>query len=160
MKSARQTPRRRLSPPRALAQEKDGLLALPADIIALVLMRLPPAFLGRLLQVCRTLCSLAAEPALWRAHCLDIWPDDVFESGPPSPARYGSRCALFRGIVLCGTALGSQNERAAIVVAAMGGSWDSALTSDTTHLLCGANYVRERLYKRARGVQPLHSLST
>ena len=136
------TPRRRLSPPRQEAVQVTGLHVLPPDCMAMVLGCLTPATLGRLLQASHAWHRQAATAALWRVHCLVIWPYDSFETGPPSPAHYSRRCNLFRRRVLCGTALGSLSAAAARAVKAMGGSWDDALTNMTTHLLCGATHVR------------------
>jgi hypothetical protein len=47
---------------------------LPADVLALVLRRLDGASLAAVACACSALRDLAADPAVWRALCLAMWP--------------------------------------------------------------------------------------
>ena len=128
---------------------------LPLDCVERILLHLPPASLCRLLRLSRSWQLQAAAPALWRPHCLALWSEETFETGPPSPVHYSRRFNLFRGRVLCSTALDAgQREKAARAVEAMGGSWDDALTSRTTHLLCGGTHVRPRPLPTPSNTEP------
>ncbi|KAL1520711.1 hypothetical protein AB1Y20_022280 [Prymnesium parvum] len=150
----RSAPRRRIVPPRPPpAITSSGLFhLLPSDCLERVLAQLSPPALCQLMAVSRFLRLAASHSALWRKHCVALWPADTFTTAPPSPSTYSSRVHLFRGLTICSTSLGNEAEAASTLVRSMGGTWTDALTSATTHLLCGATHTKKaRLALHSRG---------
>lgn len=119
-----------------------SMASLPSDMLAAILERCSPREGARLMRVSWGMRAAAGDAALWRRHCLDLWPEDDFASGPPSPGRYGVRVNLLRGCTLCSTRLDrSRRDSARALVLSLGGEWDDSLTTGTTHLVCGAGYT-------------------
>ena len=113
------------------------LLALPAEILSLVLAALPPVELARTMAVCRGLREPAADTKLWLPHCRAQWPQDDFSDCAAGPGRFGARHRLFARLVVCSTGVDRVRDDIRRAVLLMGGQWQSDLTHDVTHLLCG-----------------------
>ena len=96
------------------------LLALPAEILSLVLAALPPVELARAMAVCRGLREPAADTKLWLPHCRAQWPQDDFSDGAACPGRFGARHRLFARLVVCSTGVDRMRVDAAAQQAARG----------------------------------------
>ena len=126
------------------------LLALPAEILSLVLAALPPVELARTMAVCRGLREPAADTKLWLPHCRAQWPQDDFSDCAAGPGRFGARHRLFARLVVCSTGVDRVRDDIRRAVLLMGGQWQSDLTHDVTHLLCGAMWTAKARSSRAR----------